>query len=530
MKVGMKRILTLLLAVLLVIPQVPLRTYGAEENPAEAGQSVTVTFAVGEEAYTNDPGSGQTHITVDEPVTGGELVYTPWAGRYKVTGTGTLCSFTIPAGTSLEQNGIALPKLNVTNIGTENTNTYLSSYSWADSRGMICNEDTVFSENTTLSVALYGDGESYSLNFVCGGGTCSGNHSIPYVLGGYPSATLSLGQSVSAPYIPSKADVDANYSSQWCSHGKDHGESFVKWQVKNTTTGEMVDFTAGTPITADYVENDDHSIKVYAVWGGEAVTATFMNGDTVVQTAEIPGGTALGELPSVTAPEGQRFRGWQYTDENGETHFATPQTVITQDTIFTAVFVTIEEVTVQILDVLFDGKTAQTLELTGEKGQTLEALFRNTALADGTALDRCLWYTVAEDGTKTKVQKDTVVEGDMQLYTYSYQLVLQLSPAEAASLRSVVVEENEDGGKTLTITAREGQPLAASDFVVDGVDYTTYAWRTADGQPVNIHCVRTPVGQILHYRRSTGEHLWGIRLPGRAAENRNQIFPPHHTG
>lgn len=35
MKVGMKRILTLLLAVLLVIPQVPLRTYGAEENPAD---------------------------------------------------------------------------------------------------------------------------------------------------------------------------------------------------------------------------------------------------------------------------------------------------------------------------------------------------------------------------------------------------------------------------------------------------------------------------------------------------------------
>lgn len=486
MKVGMKRILTLLLAVLLVIPQVPLRTYGAEENPAEAGQSVTVTFAVGEEAYTNDPGSGQTHITVEEPVTGGELVYTPWAGRYKVTGTGTLCSFTIPAGTSLEQNGIALPKLNVTNIGTENTNTYLSSYSWADSRGMICNEDTVFSENTTLSVALYGDGESYSLNFVCGGGTCSGNHGIPYVLGGYPSATLSLGQSVSAPYIPSKADVDANYSSQWCSHGKDHGESFVKWQVKNTTTGEMVEFTAGTPITADYVENDDHSIKVYAVWGGEAVTATFMNGDTVVQTAEIPGGTALGELPSVTAPEGQRFRGWQYTDENGETHFATPQTVITQDTIFTAVFVTIEEVTVQILDVLFDGKTAETLELSGEKGQTLEALFQDTAFADGTALSGCVWYAVSKDGTKTKVQKDTVVDGDMQLYTYSYQLVLQLSPAEAASLRSVVVEENEDGGMTLTITAREGQPLAASDFVVDGVDYTTYAWRTADGQPVNI--------------------------------------------
>ena len=486
MKVGMKRILTLLLAVLLVIPQVPLRSYGAEENPAEAGQMVTVTFAVEEEAYTRDPGSGQTHITVDEPITGGELVYTDWAGRYKVTGTGTLCSFTIPAGTTLAQGGFSLPKLTVANIGTENAATYISSYSWVTDQGMVCNANTVFNQDTTLSLSLYTDSDNHSLNFVCGGGSCSGNHSIPYVLGGYPSATFSLGQSVSAPYIPTKEDIDANYSSQWCSHGKDHGETFVKWQLKNTATGEMVDFTAGTPITADYVENDSHSIRVYAVWGGEPVTATFRNGDTVVHTAQIPAGTALGELPSVTPPEGQRFQGWQYTDENGEPRFATSQTVIAQDTIFTAVFVPVETVTVQVQDIRFDGETAETLELSGEKGQTLEALFQDKAFADGTALSGCVWYAVSEDGTKTKVQKDTVVDGAMRLYTYSYQLVLKLSAAEAAALRSVVVDKDGDGGLTLTVTAREGQPLAASDFVADGVDYTTYAWSTADGQPVNI--------------------------------------------
>ncbi len=486
MKVGMKRILTLLLAVLLVIPQVPLRSYGAEENPAEAGQMVTVTFAVEEEAYTRDPGSGQTHITVDEPMTGGELVYTDWAGRYKVTGTGTLCSFTIPAGTTLAQGGFSLPKLTVANIGTENAATYISSYSWVTDQGMVCNANTVFNQDTTLSLSLYTDSDNHSLNFVCGGGSCSGNHSIPYVLGGYPSATFSLGQSVSAPYIPTKEDIDANYSSQWCSHGKDHGETFVKWQLKNTATGEMVDFTAGTPITADYVENGSHSIRVYAVWGSEPVTATFRNGDTVAHTAQIPAGAALGELPSVTPPEGQRFQGWQYTDENGETRFATSQTVITQDTIFTAVFVPVETVTVQVQDIRFDGKTAQTLELSGEKGQTLEALFQDTAFADGTALSGCVWYAVSEDGTKTKVQKDTVVDGAMRLYTYSYQLVLKLSAAEAAALRYAAVDQDGAGGLTLTITAREGQPLAASDFVVDGVDYTAYAWETADGQPVDI--------------------------------------------
>ena len=192
MKVGMKRILTLLLAVLLVIPQVPLRTYGAEENPAEASREVTVTFAVEEEAYTSDPGSGQTHITVDEPITGGELVYTKSAGRYRVTGTGTMCSFTIPAGTTLAQGGFSLPKLTVANIGTENAATYISSYSWVTDQGMVCNANTVFNQDTTLSLSLYTDSDNHSLKFVCGGGSWSGNNRLPYVLGGYPSAPFSL--------------------------------------------------------------------------------------------------------------------------------------------------------------------------------------------------------------------------------------------------------------------------------------------------------------------------------------------------
>ena len=471
MKVGMKRMLPLLLAVLLVIPQVPLRTYGAEENPAEAGQSVTVTFAVGEEAYTNDPGSGQIHITADEPVTGGELVYTPWAGRYKVTGTGTLCSFTIPAGTSLEQNGIALPKLNVTNIGTENTNTYLSSYSWADSRGMICNEDTVFSENTTLSVALYGDGESYSLKFVCGGGDCSGQHSIPYILGGYPSATLRVGQSVSAPYIPGAQNIDANYSSEYCTHGKDYGELFVKWQVKNSASGEMVDFTAGTPITADYAENGSHSIKVYAVWG-ESVTATFRNSYGIVKEIQIAQGATLGELPEVEVPEGFVFLGWEYTDEQGIVHLADEETAIAQDTVFSARIVPKQSCSVTFYDVRPNG-TSRTITAQVQVGQTLAQAIDvagESQWIDGIPLADCVWYTQNDQGEKLPQTLNTPITQDAAFYTYTYQLELTFD-SEVQS--------------ALTVTGREGQPLSPSDFVAGGVDYCTYTWTTEQGTTLN---------------------------------------------
>jgi len=447
-------------------------------------QTITVTFRIDNPEYTEDTGSKNTHITVDAPYAEGQrLTYTKWVKTYKVTGTGVLQSYEIPAGTALT----SWPKVNVTNIGDGNTVTYLSSYAWVDGQGNVCSPSATFTQDTVLSLHLYQDNTSYSLNFVCGG--CDkGYHSIPYVLRGYPSATFTLGQSVSQAYIPTAEDINANYSSEWCQHGKDHGEIFDKWQLKKSATGEMVDFAAGVPITQDYVENGDHSIKVYAQWLKEPVTAKFKNGDTVVEERKVNKGSALGTLPAVTPPEGQVFQGWEYTDEEGIPRPATEETILTQDTTFTAKFAQSQICTVTFHDVKDDSEA--TTSVTVDAGKTLAdaiAAAGEFAWADETPLTQCKWYTLGQDGQKIPAGLSDVVSGDMELYTYTYEVVLTLNPQQdAMALSMAEVQEHPDGSLTLTITAREGQQLAASDFVIDGVDYSVYTWQTNDGETVNI--------------------------------------------
>ena len=444
-----------------------------------------MTFRIDNPDYTHDAVSGNTHITVDEPYDQDHgLSYTKWNQTYKVTGTGVLASYEIPAGTALASR----PKVNVTNIGNDNAVTYISSYAWVDGQGNVCSPNAAFAQDTVLSLYLYQDNTSYSLNFVCGG--CDGAyHSIPYVLGGYPSATFTLGQSVSQEYIPTAEDINANYSSEWCQHGKDHGETFDKWQLKNTATGEMVDFAAGVPITQDYVENGEHSIKVYAQWLKEPVTATFKNGETVVEVRKVNKGSALGTLPAVTAPEGQVFQGWEYTDGEGSLQLATEETILTQDTIFTAKFVQSQICSVTFRDMPPEGEAAAVTAQV-DSGRTLERAIQasdQSAWADGTPLSQCKWYTLGQDGQKVPAELSDVVSGDMELYTYTYEVVLTLSPEQAAMALSMAeVQDHPDGRITLTITAREGQQLAASDFVIDGVDYSVYTWQTKDGEPVSI--------------------------------------------
>lgn len=458
------------------------KTEGQEPDQSE---TITVTFRIDNPDYTQDAGSRNTHITVDEPYDQGQgLSYTQWVKTYKVTGTGVLASYEIPAGTALA----SWPKVNVTNIGNDNAVTYISSYAWVDGQGNVCSPNATFAQDTVLSLYLYQDNTSYSLNFVCGG--CDkGYHSIPYVLGGYPSATFTLGQSVSQEYIPTAEDINANYSSEGCQHGKDHGETFDKWQLKNTATGEMVDFAAGVPITQDYVENGNYSIKVYAQWLKEPVTATFKNGETVVEERKVNIGSALGTLPAVTAPEGQVFQGWEYTDGEGSLQLATEETILTQDTIFTAKFVQSQICSVTFWDVPPEGEAAA-VTVQVDSGRTLEQAIQasdQSAWADGTSLSQCKWYTLGQDEQKVPAELSDVVSGDMELYTYTYEVVLMLSPEQAAMALSMVeVQDHPDGSITLTITAREGQQLAASDFVIDGVDYSVYTWQTQDGATLSI--------------------------------------------
>lgn len=468
------------------LPPADLPAEKTEGQESDQSETITVTFQIDNPDYTKDTGSGNTHITVDELYDQGQgLSYTQWVKTYKVTGTGVLKSYEIPAGTALA----SWPKVNVTNIGNDNAVTYISSYAWVDGQGNVCSPNAAFAQDTVLSLYLYRDNTSYSLNFVCGG--CDkGYHSIPYVLDGYPSATFTLGQSVSQKYIPTAEDINANYSSEWCQHGKDYGEIFDKWQLKNTATGEMVDFAAGVPITQDYVENGDHSIKVYAQWLKEPVTATFKNGETVVEERKVNKGSALGTLPTLTAPEGQVFQGWEYTDGKGSLQLATEETILTLDTIFTAKFVQSQSCSVTFRDVQPQGDEDAAVTVQVDSGRTLEQAIRasdQSAWADGTSLSQCKWYTLGQDGQKVPAELSDVVSGDMELYTYTYEVVLKLSPEQAAMALSMAeVQEHTDGSITLTITAREGQRLAASDFVIDGVDYSVYTWQTNDGETVSI--------------------------------------------
>lgn len=457
-----------------------------ENQEPDQSETITVTFRIDNPDYTRDAGSGNTHITVDAPYAEGQgLTYTQWGKTYKVTGTGVLASYGIPAGTALA----SWPKVNVTNIGNDNAVTYISSYAWVDGQGNVCSPNAAFAQDTVLSLYLYQDNTSYSLNFVCGG--CGDKyHSVPYVLDGYLSATFMLGQSVSQEYIPTAEVINANYSSEWCQHGKDHGETFDKWQLKNTATGEMVDFAAGVPITQDYVENGDHSIKVYAQWLKEPVTATFKNGETVVAERQVNRGSALGTLPAVTAPEGQVFQGWEYTVGEGSLQLATEETILTKDTVFTAKFVQSQICSVTFLDVQPQGDEAAAVTVQVDSGCTLEQAIQasdQSAWADGTLLSQCKWYTLGQDGQKIPAELSDVVSGNMEFDTYTYEVVLTLSPEQAAMALSMVeVQNHPDGSITLTITAREGQRLAASDFVIDGVDYSVYTWQTNDGETVSI--------------------------------------------
>ncbi|MBQ7826122.1 MAG: hypothetical protein IJ337_07210 [Clostridia bacterium] len=317
--------------------------YDVMPQDDSASESITVTFVINNSDYTNDPGSQTTHITAKAPIEGGGLTYTKWAGRYKVTGTGTVCSYSIPAGTSLSDRGYALPALSVENIGNTNTYSYSSLKTWVTADGMVCSADTDFEADTTLYLQLFESGSDiYSLDFVCS----TDNHSIKSV------GNFLLGQSVSQAHIDAATEAANAFESQWCSYGPASNQRLQKWQLKKTATGEMVDLSAGMAITEEYVNSQyGTAVKVYAVWEENTstpVTATFqydvtVDGTTTTQTADtrtLNAGDALGELPDMTAhtPEGSTFIGWQYTAEDGSLQYATAETVITADTVFTAVF------------------------------------------------------------------------------------------------------------------------------------------------------------------------------------------------
>ena len=541
-----------------------------------ASENITVTFVINNPNYTSDPGSNYTHITSKSKIEGGELTYTSWSDRYQVTGTGKVCSISIPAGTSVSENGSAFPELTVTNIGNTNSLSYASPYSWVTAGGMVCSMYTVFEEDTTLYLQLYETGAtSYHIDYICG----AHNHSIS------SGATFNLGQSVSAADIAS-ATAKANvFESQWCTEGPASGKRLAKWQLKVTASGEMVDLVAGMPITNDYVDPQYGSaIKAYAIWeentdipvtvtflytktvdgvpttetlttrelfsgdtlgelptpeipegstfvgwqyGTDAegnplyatadmtitenmtftavfstpVTATFQYSKTVdgeqtlvtLETRPLTAGAALGTLPTPEIPEGSTFVGWQYgTDAEGNPLYATPDMIITEDMVFTAVFTEIESGKIFLYDVQPDGSTNDEFAIdilapvTMTLAQAIE--YSDGWIDDDTMLSECVWRT-AINGELADLNVQVSAENPISLYTHIYQIILTLTPQMQAAfgMRSLVdVSEGEDGTITMTITAREGEQLTAEDFITeDGVNLMDYVWMD-DNQPMDL--------------------------------------------
>lgn len=390
---------------------IPAGAYETEAETPKETDLITITFRVDDSDYTQDPGSGETHLASEAAIEGGDLTYTSWAGRYKVTGTGVVCSYTIPVGTSLSQNGYSIPNLTVENIGNSNTYSYVSGHSWVTEKKTVSSADTIFVENTTLHLSLYKDSEYYNLDFVC----CEeDNSSISYYMN--KSVTFKLGESVSAEYIPDYDLVTTKFKSS-----VHDVNTFEGWQLKETDTGKLVDFSAGMPITEEYTDtaNYGNAVKVYAVWESS-----------------------------------------------------------TEDAYYDVIF----------HDIQPDGTESDiTVDLSVQEGLSLSEAIEQAdgELEDGTLLSDCIWYTVGEDETKTVVDPDTTeVTGNMELYTYSYQMILMMQsqiPGTYALSRSLVdVETVADGTITMIITAREGEPLSTSDFVIGEVDYSTYVWTYED--------------------------------------------------
>ncbi len=70
----------------------------------------------------------------------------------------------------------------------------------------------------------------------------------------------------------------------------------------------------------------------------EMVTATFVYGEEKTETVQYEKGSPLGALPQPQAPEGYSFLGWEYTDSQGVPQYAGEDTLISEDTLYTARF------------------------------------------------------------------------------------------------------------------------------------------------------------------------------------------------
>lgn len=494
MKTIFKRAAAWLMAVMMIVNCIPV--YAQDSSTDYSGQQInladlmtkeaetaTLTLVINNESYTNDPGSGETHLVTASPKGGYDVTYKRWEDQYKVMGTGVVDLYTIPAGTSLSDKGYSFPDLSVVNIGENNTYTFSPSVTWVTRDGVPFRENTIIENDTTIYLRLYGSAaEKRDLYFVC---DASEGHIIHAA---YDS--VLLGDGIAQEHIDAATAAANVFLSGDCDHGPITGEQILKWQLRVTETGEMVDLVAGMPITDDYV-GWDGKVKVYAVWETveEPVTATFQyiaeDGaePTIIETRERALGSILGTLPDMTAytPEGKAFVGWQY-EENGAAKYATMKTVITADTVYTAVFTDLVTATFRYvgLGTLSTVDLAEDIEIRtlryGEALGTLPDMSAYETLYDAFAG----WRYTDEDGNPQYATPDLAITRNM-IFTADFYKV----ECGEVIFRDILPDGSENG-EPQRVRMPVGMTIAeVFDHAEINLPYGTHPsdciWRTPDG-------------------------------------------------
>lgn len=531
MRMTLKRLTAWMLTLMMIVSCVPASAvegsvfdYSASTSAydvmplSDGEENITVTFVIDKSEYTNDPDSGGSHVRSTAAIEGGELTYTlkeiDTGEDYVVTGTGTVCSYSIPAGTSLSENGYSFPPLTPADAGEGSRYSYNSLLSWVTAGKMVCHVDTVFNENTTLYLQLFETGSTvYSINFVCS----DDGHSYMSI------GNLAMGQALSQERIDAATSAANAYNKSWCNYGIKSGQQIAKWQFKVTATGEMVDLKAGTPIAEAYVnEQYGNSIRAYAVWEDipSTVTATFQyassydetTGDpvyTTVESRELNAGDALGTLPDMTelTPEGSTFIGWQYADADGNLMYATAETVINADTTYTAVFGTL--VTATFKYVTCDEETDTDVEQIIETRQ-LNAGDALGTLPDMSAYENPLWVLAgwyneadAESEEIEYITAETVItENATYIAEFSYPecgYVTLIDILPDGSIRDGI-EPNISLPVGMTIAEGIAANEEYDGFVLtDDTLASACIWRTADGELADLTEVVTAETDISLY-------------------------------
>ena len=272
------------------------------------------------------------------------------------------------------------------------------------------------------------------------------------------------------------------------------GQSFLGWLAEGSAEGSTDYLTANTVITES---------KAYIPVFTNNVTVTFMNGEKQFGevVTNVPVGAKLWDYLPQTEPEGYtdgegvewHFDGWQIAGQEGCVNEETtvPAGLTNDALVLNAVFTKFSGWPVYFHDIDPDGNEVlpdgvDTIDITIPDGEKLSDWCADKYLAAGDAtIGQCIWYYKDGTGEPQLYKLDTPVTSELHLYTYSYRLVLKKEAAQTTGLFARLIQVSDDGN-TVTLTLREGEKPAASDFIVNGEDYTLYTWTDENGDNVDL--------------------------------------------